>query len=284
MKRSKSSMFTALVLLLLFVASACGGGQAQQADALMSAMQESMASVESARIIAQIDMDVEAAGMQIAAPINYEVVYFADPLRMHQTMDMEMLGIAMDMEIYCVQEGDDIVMYTSANGEWTKATVSLQEMQDQMGVAAGMDGLESFMGLTDNFKHMGTEIVNGVETERIQGAIKEKDLEKVFELANLDGASGAAGVSDDMDLSEIFKGMGDMEIIIWVNKETHQPVKFAIDMQEMITAVYKNLFSSMGMGEDIITVNKMQMVMEYRDINAAEPFEVPAAALGASAS
>jgi hypothetical protein len=74
----------------------------------------------------------------------------------------------------------------------------------------------------------------------------------------------------------MFKDMEDMNVTFWIDSANYYPVKYDIDMTDMIQKIMSNLVESLGTGQNIeLTVSKYRMTMEFSNINKATDFTLP---------
>ncbi len=199
---------------------------------------------------------------------------------MQMTMNMNAMGSEQTMNVllYTEQSDEGYAVYSSTDdGEnWTVS-------KSKTGVAPKFDFESVIKLLADNIKDFeatGTEIVDGVETVVYSGKMDTSFLKQAIEEAG--EADALNELSENTGLSEdFFSTMGDIPFTMNVDPNTHLPLKYTMDM----TDVLKNMMGSilkaaMGMGDmdgyeldvqfDTAIVN-----CRMKDYNAVGPVEVP---------
>ena len=141
---------------------------------------------------------------------------------------------------------------------------------------SGTDSLQLYLDSIQNFTQGESETVNGVEATRYDGVILGEDLSEVI------AASGALSQLDSLgmgEMSDLFTGMGDLPVSLWIAKETYYPVKYEMDLTEMMQSILDKTLSEQ-LGADIgLTVEQAALSMTIRDINQVGEIEIPAEAL-----
>lgn len=286
----------AMILCLLTACGAGGGGEKSATDMtpeeVLAAASQNMDSLESM----SYDMDMDM-GFAIAIPSvevdekldissKSEADYIKEPMKMKMTMNMDMgTGEAMDMLMYLVQDGDTYITYTGLENEDGSFDWTRQEMSDlpDMSQYKAEDTMKLYLSSGEGFKENGTEEVNGVEAVRYDGVIKGEAMQEVMDSSGMTEQLAAMNLGGD---EELFKNAGDLPISIWIDREQLLPVKYEMDMADIMQYIMEKALAQQlegleGTGEMKMTVSKAFVSMTVKNFNSVEDFEIPQEALDA---
>ena len=72
-------------------------------------------------------------------------------------------------------------------------------------------------------------------------------------------------------------GLGEMTEYVWIDEATLYPVKYEVDMTDIMDALMVNLVEAMGEQAQGMSINipKMKMTMECSNFNNATDFTIP---------
>ena len=176
-------------------------------------------------------------------------------------------------------------MYLYDGNTWTSqtATVNMLEQYDaQQSVNLYLDSGAEYISV-------GTEEINGMITDKYTGVIRGEAMEEVLKASgattNLESSLGGM-----VDVSDFYSDLGDMSITVWIDQESGYPVRYFMDMTDVMQSIMgKALNAAMGSvegaeGVDVsgmMTVDKVEVIMDCTNYNNAADFEIPAEALGA---
>lgn len=126
---------------------------------------------------------------------------------------------------------------------------------------------------------MGTEKIGGVDAVKVKGVIPADALSEVINASGMMNEE-SIGLTGEL-LESLFKDMDDMEVYFWFNPETLYPVKYEMDMTNLMSSLYENLFAMLGAEAEGVSVNvsKVLISMEISNINNATEFTIPEEAL-----
>ena len=156
-------------------------------------------------------------------------------------------------------------------------TVQTMEIDDLQQYDA-QQSMDLYLESGVDYAYEGTEEINGMTTDKYSGVIRGDAMEEVMKASgatsNLESSLGGS-----VDLSDLYSDMGDMPITVWIDQETGYPVRYYMDMTDVMQAMMTKMFSSMGAGS--ITIGKMQITMDCFNFDNVADFEIPAEALAA---
>lgn len=272
----------ALTLTLGLGLTACGGTApaAETPEEVLTKAQEAMADVTSMGYDMTMDLSMGAEGETLAISTVTRADTVLSPLAMKAEMEMDLgdLGGTTSMTIYAKEQDGSYLTVVGAPDEAGKMTWQSSSM-DALGELenlSGTDSLQLYLDSIQNFTQGESETVNGVEATRYDGVILGEDLSEVI------AASGALSQLDSLgmgEMSDLFTGMGDLPVSLWIAKETYYPVKYEMDLTEMMQSILDKTLSEQ-LGADIgLTVEQAALSMTIRDINQVGEIEIPAEAL-----
>ncbi len=272
----------ALTLTLGLGLTACGGTApaAETPEEVLTKAQEAMADVTSMGYDMTMDLSMGAEGETLAISTVTRADTVLSPLSMKAEMEIDLgdLGETTSMTIYAKeQDGSYLTVVGTPDeaGQMTWQSSSMDALGDLENLS-GTDSLQLYLDSIQNFTQGESETVNGVEATRYDGVILGEDLSEVI------AASGALSQLDSLgmgEMSDLFTGMGDLPVSLWIAKETYYPVKYEMDLTEMMQSILDKTLSEQ-LGADIgLTVEQAALSMTIRDINQVGEIEIPAEAL-----
>lgn len=270
----------AVVLALSLALCACGGSSSPE-DALTRA-QAAFADVKSMHYTIDMDMGFSADGESMEMNTTAEADCIVDPIMMDMDMTMDMMGLFdMDLKMYVVQDGSSYTMYTGMdNGDgtmsWSKDTL------DDLGDIAQYNGkasMDIYLENGSNFKEIGAEDVDGVSAVRYDGVISQDSLKSVMDTSGVLEQYESLGLEGMEDLLD---EMGDLPVSIWLDPDSDLPVKYEMDMTQMMQNMMNKLLAEEEETADIgFTVDKCVISMVCSDYNTVSNIEIPEEALNA---
>ena len=280
MKSGKRIAVLALGAALTLSMTACGGTENRDnSSGDIGTAMEKLNAVSSldATMVMEMNMSVMEQPMETKTTMNMSC--FNDPMKLKadMTMDMGDLG-SVDMSMYASMDGDTYNMYLYDGTNWTTQAVDMSYLQQY----DAKESMNLYLESGDDYTLAGTEEINGSTANKFTGVIRGEALEEVL------AASGATNNLEasvgDLDLASLYSDLGDLEITVWVDQESGYPVRYAMDMTQMMQGMMDKILAASAEGEDtsgMLTVDKVNMVMDCFNFNSAADFEIPAEALGA---
>ena len=280
MKSGKRIAVLALGAALTLSMTACGGTENKDnSSGDIGTAMEKLNAVSSldATMVMEMNMSVMEQVMETKTTMNMSC--FNDPMKLKadMTMDMGDLG-SVDMSMYASMDGDTYNMYLYDGTNWTTQAVDVSYLQQY----DAKESMNLYLESGDDYTLAGTEEINGSTTNKFTGVIRGEALEEV--LAASGATSNLEASVGDLDLASLYSDLGDLEITVWVDQESGYPVRYAMDMTQMMQDMMDKILAASAEGEDtsgMLTVDKVNMVMDCFNFNSAADFEIPAEALGA---
>lgn len=280
MKFGKRIAVLALGAALTLSMTACGGTENKDdSSGDISTAMEKLNAVSSldATMVMEMNMSVMEQPMETKTTMNMSC--FNDPMKLKADMTMDMGGLgAVDMSMYAAMDGDTYNMYLYDGSSWTTQAVDMSYLQQY----DAKESMNLYLESGDDYTLDGTEEINGSTANKFTGVIRGEALEEV--LAASGATSNLEASVGDLDLASLYSDLGDLEITVWVDQESGYPVRYAMDMTQMMQGMMDKILAASAEGEDtsgMLTVDKVNMVMDCFNFNSAADFEIPAEALGA---
>ena len=234
----KKLLSLALALALLSGLAACGSGSADPSDvtASLAKAQEVAAGLTSAKT--EMDMDM-----------SYTITADGQNLDVSTTMSMSTEVIMEPMTAYALVSMDvmgvqmDVYSYVRQEGEGYVAYASL-------------DGT-----------NWTPQELDGVKLHRYDGELTGDMLNEAVELSGMDTMLSSYGVNGDT----VFEG--SMPMSIWLDAETFAPVRYELDMSQVIAGYMQGMFEAEGASMENASI---LVSIRLSELNAIESIETPA--------
>lgn len=271
----------ALVLggLLALSVTACGGGTSKlDAAQKIQAASEKVNALESMEATMFMEMDMSVMGQNMESDTTATMACFNDPikLKMDMTTSMGELG-SMSMSMYAQAEGSQCTTYLYDGTNWIVDTVDVGDVEQY----DAQQSMDLYLKSGTEYASLGTETINGVTADKYSGIIRGDALEEVIKNS---GASSSLETSlgDGLTLGDLYSDLGDMPVTVWIDQETGYPVRYYMDMSDVMQSMMTKMLSGMGIeGEGLMTIDKLEITMDCYNFNAATDFTIPADALSA---
>ena len=270
MKKERKLLALLLVFCMVFALAACGNKDMSDADVMKQAT-ENMNALKSMTAETSMEMvfSMGEDSMTMTSEMTQKVIN--DPISMEIVMNMVMGfgGETQEMEstVYAEADGDNLITYTQMEGDWYKMTQQGLEALEEYDTTKAMS---TYLEARQNFKKTGTEDVAGVKADKYEGVITEDYFQTVLEESGLDEQFGFDG-EDSATLKELFEGIGEMPITIWIDGEKLLPVKYYFDMTNMMSALMKN----MGTDEEGLAIDKVILSMVLTGFDNVDAIDIP---------
>ena len=244
-----------------------------------------MAEVDSMEVemVLNMDMSVEADGesQSIESVTIMDMECMTDPLKIKMEMEMDM-GEAgsMTMSIYGdVDENGNYVMYMFDGTSWIAQEVSEFDLE----AYNAQSSMEAQIGDTSVYVLEGTEKVDGKEAYKYSYTMTGDEMKEALSDAGALDSLSQLGLSES-DAYGMLDGLGEIVTYVYVDAETYYPIKYEMDMTEIMDALYAAMLEALG--EQVeglsMSVSKMELVMTCSNYNGISDITVPEEALSAA--
>ncbi len=237
-----------------------------------------MQSVNSMEAQMVMDMDISLAynGQEekLETTTAMNMVCFADPLKFKVDMIMDMGdegSTVMYMYGEPAQDGTTYQVYMYNGEEW------LVDTEDASILAKydAQNSMVNYIGDASVYNFEGEELVNGANAYKYSYVMTGEEMKEAllasdaFESAGLNAAPG--------QLSSMLDGLSGITEYVWVDATSLYPVKYEMDMTEVMDQLMTNILASLGEQMKGITFNVSQfkVVMVCSNFNNAADFTIP---------
>lgn len=228
------------------------------------------------KMVMEMDMTISAQGQEQAMEsiTTMDMVCFTDPtkIKMDMTMDMGDLG-SVTQNIYGeVAEDGTCTMYLYDGSSWQSQVVGATDL-DQYDARSN---ILSVINEDTTYTLEGTEQVDGANAFKYSNVMKGDEMkEALISSGALDSVSSLGLDSSQVD--GMLDGLGEMTEYIWIDEATLYPVKYEVDMTEVMDNLMVNLVTAMGEQAEGMSINvpKMKMTMACSNFNNAADFTIP---------
>ena len=272
MKRQTQRGFLLLLTVLLLSQVACSDPKESAEDSNINTIamaQEKAAKADSASATTVTSMDIilgnASQSYHLISELSMDIAMNMQPRQAHISfrMDMgELPGGVADSEVYILEEEGVLNSYTYSLGQWTKAEVTPEEIERYNLQAAA----ELYLGRTVAFVEEGEELLaNGTPAKKYTGVISDEDIADVLDATGV--ANSMSGLTGDntINWSLLYENMSGMTIpiSIWISEDGY-PIRYEIDLTQIMHQLLVNMLSHLGTDENTIaiTTNSVTMTMD----------------------
>lgn len=263
--RKKIAWLLASVMILSAVALGGCGKKEVTAESLVKQANENMEKVKSfaGDLDMQMSMNISSEGvaMDMNMGMTGAIECTSEPEIFHMkgTMDMDLLNLSVDMDMYTQVEGDKSITYINMMDEWMKSEAAVEEggMEDMYTVAGDgkdMTLAEETEKIGDKEVYVLTSTISGEEFQQIMGSMEDM--------------TESLGEAD-------FSTM-EAEVTLKIYKDTVLPASVSVEMSDSGEG-----FESEGA---TIKFNNISVVMNYNEFDSIESITIPEEALSAPAA
>lgn len=284
MKLNRQKAAVLLAAALAVSMAGCGGGT-KDATANIQAALEKANAVKSMDANMLMEMDMSIMGVSMETETMMTMSCFDDPLKLKadMTMDMGEMG-SVSMSMYADMDGDSYTMYLYDGSAWTVDTVDMGELLQY----DAQESMNLYLEHAADFTLEGSEEVNGSTADKYSGVIPGDAMSEVMSQSAATTSMESMTDTLDIDLSELYKDLGDLPITVWVDRQSGYPVRYSMDMSELMSSMLKSAMSAASTDVEgldfsgMFTVDKMTLEMDCFNFNAATDFTIPEEALQAA--
>lgn len=243
----------------------------------MTAALENMNSVTSMETKMVMDMNivVSADGQEqsMESTTVMDMALFSDPMKIKMEMTMEAEGENVEMSIYGEAEEDGTyMMYVYDGMNWQSQPAGVEDLA----AFSARDSMASSIGDGSLYKAEGTEQIDGANAYKYSYVMTGDEMkEAMLSYGALDSFM-ELGI-DSSQLYSMLDGLGEIITYVWIDEATLYPVKYEMDMTEVMDALMVNLFEEMGelAAGKSMNVPKMEITMTCSNFNNVADFSVP---------
>lgn len=263
--------------------------EGQQPDELLTESFEALRTLKSGHVDADLTLDmnmiISFGGQNMSMPISILLKTALDeqtePLCLQGQMDLDMSSMGASQTksylFYFEKEDNVFAAYSSEdNGASWKVTKSEAKAAQKIDIA----NVASLIATNiKEFENTGTELVDGVEAQVYSGKLDTGFLQQAMEKAG--AADSLDKVTDELGIEGGLSALGDIGFAMYIDANTHLPLKFTMDMSDLLkNVVGAVLKTAMGMDdmdgyEMDVEITSALLECRLKDINALPALEVP---------
>lgn len=231
----------------------------------------------------EMDLNMEAAGekqsLQTVTTMDMSCLY--NPTRIKMDMDMDAgQDTKLNMSVYAEMTDDgkyNMYVYDGAN--WQTQTVEAADVQ-QYDAAGNMTG---YMQDSYQFQDAGTEQVDGKNARKYTGVMTGDDMRAAILSTGTLNSLSSLGIDGDK-VDTMLKDLGELPITLWIDETDLYPIKYEIDMANLLNSLMKGIMESMGEEAEGVSIeySKAKVEMTCSDFNAVSEFSIPEEAKAAA--
>lgn len=251
-----------------------------------AAAQEKIKEIQSlnGKMTAEISMNISANGesQSLDTTSTVDMSCFYDPVRFKADVSVDAGESGTTTMTMYADTSDDgtYTMYMGDGTNWQSQSVQMADLEAYD--AAG--NMTNYMQDSYHFQDAGTEQVDGKDARKYTGVISGDDMQEAVKSTGMLDSLSSTGV-DTTQLESMFQDLGDLPITLWIDEAEYYPVKYEMDMTEMMNTMMSNIIKSMGEQAEGVTMEytKALISMTCSDYNAVADFTIPEEAKAAAA-
>lgn len=268
MRKKLCWVLAGTMLLSAVIFGGCGNKKENlTAESILEQVNENMNNIQSVSGDMSMDVDMKISesglGMNLAMGLDCDLEMTMKPEIVHMAgkLNLNLMGLSMDMESYTVTEGDKKITYTKMNNVWEKSEEDAED--EEVGVGDLFDELSS-----------GSELTLQEETE------KTDDKEFYVLTAQISGESlnslmgGVESMAEDageLDLSGV-----EAAVTLRVYKDEMLPAAVSVEISDAGSVV-----ESDGTKMEI---RSLSLELNYSEFDTIESIEIPEEALNSASA
>lgn len=285
MKATKRAAALALAALMALSLSACGGNDA---DGTVSAALEKLKAAPSLDAKMELTMAYagEDGGNGLTVTNTMTVTMFSEPLKMKADVEMKMESggeeYVRSLTTYAIQEGETVTQYATDGTAWAKKSAASAEI-DQYDAAGSM---VRYLEGGAAYQEAGTEQVEGRDAVKYTGSVSGAALVDLLDQTGSLEAITTMSADQQAKIKANLEKLPPLAVAVWVDKENGYPVRFEMDMTQLLSDMAANIDETLGhpnggAGEEAAETSSYVLRMTCSNFGAATAFELPAEAADA---
>ncbi|BDF34856.1 hypothetical protein CE91St62_29180 [Lachnospiraceae bacterium] len=222
----------------------------------------------SANMNVTAEMEAESQTAGISMDMDVESTKKPAATHMKGSLSFKVSGSDMstDVEVYAVEEDDELAAYTYANGEWSRS--SSEDVENAIdenvfrSIGKAHESFEKKEKLVD---------VNDKECFELEGEVEGKVLSAVIGEGMLNSFDPSGSLIDDKELAK-----KQIPCTIDIYKDTILPARIHVDLKEIAEEIY-------GESSGELEVKDYYVEINYHEYDKVDKIKVPGEALEATA-
>ena len=265
--------------------------EGQQPDELLTESFNALRTVKNGHIDMDMTLDMnmiiafgdQQMSMPISILLNGSMDEQTDPLYLQGQISMDLSAMGSSQKqgylFYLEKEGNVLATYSSED-DGASWKVQKTEGKADAANAADIANVSSLIAANiKEFQTTGTELLDGVEAVVYSGKLDTGFLQEAMEKAG--AADTLASLTEEVGIEGGLSALGDIGFAMYIDPDTHLPLKFTMDMADLLkNVVGVALKSAMGMDdmegyEMDVQITSALLECRLKDVNALSALAVP---------
>lgn len=255
-----------------------------EAETAIEEALKKIAEVDSMEMEMVLDMDMYVVIGDQAVPAKsvttMDIECINDPLKIKVEIEDMKRAMTQSMSIYGVaDENGNYVIYMFDGESWTVEEVSGAALETYN----AQRSMETRIGDTSAYVLEGTEKVNGADAYKYSRTMTGDEMKEALTKEGVLDNFSYLGFSAS-DTYNMLDGLGEVVTYVYVDAETSYPVRYEMDMTEVIDALFAAIIDALGeqTGGMSMSVGKAEMIVTCSNFNGISDITVPEEALSAA--
>lgn len=277
MIRMRKGLCVWLAALLMLPLTGCNGANRELTpQQVIKIVLENLLNIKSVSYEVNVDSELTIAGKTMATNTKTTADMTLDPMnmRLQTAVNMSNYGTT-NLQMYAVQEEGGMSLYTSADGEnWMK-----QEniSTDQIAQYNMMDAVSIYLSAVANLQETGHEQIGDFDTVRYTGTLSSETFSEVLKVSGMLEQLENLGIDAETSAG-FYEELGELPITLWIHPVTFLPVKYEMDLTDLIGNLYHKVLGSAAdpIADTIgMSIGNAKMSCTFLGFNSVEEISVP---------
>ncbi len=228
-------------------------------------------------MVMEMDMTIGAGGQTqtMETVTNMNMICFYEPtlrIKMDMNMDMKSMG-SQKMTVYAdTMEDGSIMTYLYDGQNWQSQVAGAMDLESY----DARRNMSTYVKEGLLYKEEGMEEVNGANAYKYSYAMTGDEMKEAMKSSGSLNSLTSLGL-DQSQIDGMLDDLGELVAYVWVDEETLYPVKYEMDMTEIMDKLMTNMIDAMGDQAAGISMKipKMTMSMTCSNFNDATDFKIP---------
>lgn len=272
-----------MLFVMLFTISGCKSNE--DIGSILQKALENSQNASSVTSTNKITFGMSMGEESIDFTSSMDITLLGDKAKIDTTIDFgdNEYGLGpQTTQTYMANDGDKYYNYMNVGDTWYKEELDMSEFEKSMKGYDSEAYLDAIIQNEDNFSFTKVE-EDGKKLYKLEGILTGDSLNTMLSSANVLTDLESLGID-----SSLFSNLGDLNIVVYLDRETKNFYKLQLDMTEMMQQLMQKTMDSIASesGEaaddtDTINISKCTLDTVYTGFNNAEEFDIPKEALDA---
>lgn len=276
---------TAILMLFVMLFTISGCKSNEDIGSILQKALENSQNASSVTSTNKITLGMSMGEESIDFTSSMDITLLGDKAKIDTTIDFgdNEYGLGpQTTQTYMANDGDKYYNYMNVGDTWYKEELDMSEFEKSMKGYDSEAYLDAIIQNEDNFSFTKVE-EDGKKLYKLEGILTGDSLNTMLSSANVLTDLESLGID-----SSLFSNLGDLNIVVYLDRETKNFYKLQLDMTEMMQQLMQKTMDSIASesGEaaddtDTINISKCTLDTVYTGFNNAEEFDIPKEALDA---